>query len=106
MNSVGVATGSGAGMALAHCIVDGHTPADLQEADPKRFPDGMCSVKVLSERVPEVLGKHYEITFPGHQRPTSRGLKELKFFIIQLLKLPESLSGRCAYLLSEKQAGS
>ena len=76
MNSVGVATGSGAGMALAHCIVNGHTPADLPEADPKRFPDGMCSVKVLSERVPEVLGKHYEITFPGRQWKTSRGIRD------------------------------
>ena len=31
MNSVGVATGGGAGMALAHCIIHGHTPTDLQE---------------------------------------------------------------------------
>ena len=37
MNSV-VATGGGAGMALAHCIVHGHAPMDLHEADPKRFP--------------------------------------------------------------------
>ena len=37
MNSVGVATGGGAGMALAHCIQHGHTPVDLHEADPKRF---------------------------------------------------------------------
>ena len=76
MNSVGVATGSGAGMALAHCIIHGRTPMDLPEADPKRFPDEMCSIKVLSERVPEVLGKHYEITFPGRQWKTSRGLRE------------------------------
>ena len=76
MNSVGVATGSGAGMALAHCIIHGRTPMDLPEADPKRFPDEMCSIQVLSERVPEVLGKHYEITFPGRQWKTSRGLRE------------------------------
>ena len=76
MNFVGVATGSGAGMALAHCIIHGRTPMNLQEADPKRFPDEMCSIKVLSERVPEVLGKHYEITFPGRQWKTSRGLRE------------------------------
>ena len=35
MNSVGVATGGGAGMALAHCIIHGHTPMDLHEVDPK-----------------------------------------------------------------------
>jgi len=39
MNSVGVATGGGAGMALAHCILNGAPPADLYEADPKRFAD-------------------------------------------------------------------
>ncbi len=75
MNSVGVATGGGAGMALAHCIVNGRTPTDLQEADPKRFPDVFNDVAALSERVPEVLGKHYEIAYPGRQMDTSRNLR-------------------------------
>ncbi len=75
MNSVGVATGGGAGMALAHCIVHGHTPMDLHEADPKRFPACFNSAAALAERVPEVLGKHYEITWPGRQWATSRGLR-------------------------------
>ena len=77
MNSVGVATGGGAGMALAHCIVHGHPPMDLHEADPKRFPSCFHSVAALAERVPEVLGKHYEITYPGRQWSTSRGLRPL-----------------------------
>ena len=51
-----------AGMALAHCIQQGHTPVDLHEADPKRFPSVINSVKALTAHVPEVLGKHYEIT--------------------------------------------
>jgi len=75
MNSVGVATGGGAGMALAHCIIHGHTPTDLHEADPKRFPDCFNSVAALSERVPEILGKHYAITYPGVQLDSARGLK-------------------------------
>lgn len=74
MNSVGIATGGGAGMALAHCIIQGHTPTDLHEADPKRFPPCFNSVQVLSERVPEVLGQHYAITFPGLQAKTARDL--------------------------------
>ena len=77
MNSVGVATGGGAGMALAHCIVHGHTPMDLQEADPTRFPSCFNSAAALAARVPEVLGKHYEITYPGRQWATSRGLRPL-----------------------------
>jgi len=76
MNSVGVATGGGAGMALAHCIQHGHTPTDLNEVDPKRFAPEFNSVNALTTRVPEVLGKHYEITYPGRQWSTSRDLKK------------------------------
>ena len=75
MNSVGVATGGGAGMALAHCIVHGHPPTDLHEADPKRFASCFNSAAALAERAPEVLGKHYEITYPARQWATSRGLR-------------------------------
>ena len=76
MNSVGVATGGGAGMTLAHCIVHGAMPMDLHEADPKRFPDCFNSVEALTARVPEVLGKHYEISFPCRQWASARMLKE------------------------------
>lgn len=75
MNSMGVASGGGAGMALAHCIVRGHTPTDLHEADPKRFPDCYNSVAALTERAPEVLGKHYEITYPGRSYGSARNLR-------------------------------
>jgi 4-methylaminobutanoate oxidase (formaldehyde-forming) len=75
MNSVGVATGGGAGMALAHCIQHGYTSVDLNEADPKRFPGEFNSVEALSARVPEVLGKHYEITYPGRQWSSGRHLR-------------------------------
>jgi glycine cleavage system aminomethyltransferase T/glycine/D-amino acid oxidase-like deaminating enzyme len=76
MNSVGVATGGGAGMALAHCIMHGHTPTDLHEADPKRFPACFSSVAALTERVPEILGKHYAIHYPGVQWQTARNLRK------------------------------
>lgn len=75
MNSVGVATGGGAGMALAHCIVHGATPTDLHEADPKRFAPSWNSAEALTARVPEVLGKHYEITYPSRQWSSARNLR-------------------------------
>ena len=75
MNSMGVASGGGAGMALAHCIVHGHTPADLIETDAKRFPDCLNSVEALTARIPEVLGKHYEISYPGRQWQSARDLR-------------------------------
>ena len=77
MNSVGVASGGGAGMALAHCIEHGHPPADLLEADPKRFPPEFHSLRALTARVPEVLGKHYEITYPGRQWESGRRLAQV-----------------------------
>lgn len=75
MNSVGVATGGGAGMALAHAVIHGATPKDLYEADPKRFASSFNSVEALTARVPEVLGKHYEITYPSRQWSSTRGLR-------------------------------
>lgn len=77
MNSVGVATGGGAGMALAHTILTGSPPMDLHEVDPKRFASALNHVDILAARVPEILGKHYEITYPGRQWTTSRNLKYL-----------------------------
>ncbi len=76
MNSVGVATAGGAGMALAHWIVNGAPPADLGEVEPNRFPACLNSVAALTDRAPEVLGKHYEITYPGRQWRTARGLRQ------------------------------
>jgi len=80
MNSVGVASAGGAGMALAHCIEHGHTPVDLSEVDPKRFPDAFNSAQLLTERVPEVLGKHYEITYPGRQWDSARNIRQFALY--------------------------
>lgn len=77
MNSVGVATGGGAGMALARMIVDGHPPMDLSEVDPKRFPACFNSAKLLAERAPQVLGEHYAIVYPGYQWSTARNQRTL-----------------------------
>ena len=75
MNSVGVATGGGAGKALADAIVDGHLPVDLHEVEPSRFDPAWNHAEALAARAPEVLGKHYEITYPGRQWATARALR-------------------------------
>lgn len=77
MNSVGMASGGGAGMNLAHAIVHGHTAYDLSEADAKRFAPIFNSVEHLMARAPEILGTHYEIAYPGKQRDTARDLRKL-----------------------------
>ncbi len=76
MNSVGIATGGGAGWALAQWIREGAAPFDLNEVDPKRFPAVQNRLDTLMERAPEVLGKHYAIAYPGHQWETARGLRK------------------------------
>ncbi|MEM9145536.1 MAG: FAD-dependent oxidoreductase [Pseudomonadota bacterium] len=77
MNSVGIASGGGAGMNLAHCILHGHTAMDLAEADAQRFAPVFDRVEHLMARAPEILGTHYEIAYPGRQLKTARGLRPL-----------------------------
>ena len=77
MNSVGIACGGGAGMNLAHAIVHGHTAYDLSEAEANRFAPQFDSVEHLMARAPEVLGRHYEIAYPGLQPATARNLRRL-----------------------------
>ena len=77
LNSVGIASGGGAGMNLAHCIVHGRTAYDLGEADAKRFAPVFNSLDHLMARAPEILGTHYEIAYPGRQLSTARNLRAL-----------------------------
>lgn len=77
MNSVGIASGGGAGMNLAHAIVHGRTAYDLSEADAKRFAPVFNDVEHLMARAPEILGTHYEIAYPGKQLKTARNLRRL-----------------------------
>ncbi len=77
MNSVGIASGGGAGMNLAHCIVHGHTAYDLGETDAKRFAPVFNRIEHLMARAPEILGTHYEIAYPGRQLATARDLRKM-----------------------------
>lgn len=77
MNSVGIASGGGAGMNLAHCIVHGHTAYDLGETDAKRFAPVFNRIEHLMARAPEILGTHYEIAYPVRQLSTARDLRKM-----------------------------
>ena len=77
INSVGIASGGGAGMNLAHAIVHGRTVYDLGETYAKRFAPVFNSLKHLMSRAPETLGTHYEIAYPGRQWATARDLRAL-----------------------------
>lgn len=81
MNSVGMASGGGAGMNLANCIVHGCTAYDLGEADAKRFAPVFNNLEHLMARAPEILGTHYEISYPGRQLNTARNLRTLPLHV-------------------------
>ena len=75
MNSVGIASGGGAGRALAEWIVEGRPTMDLWEVDARRFAPFQGNLKALHERIPEELGLHYAVSFPGRRPETVRGLR-------------------------------
>ena len=75
MNSVGVASSGGAGLAVAEYVASGRPPFDLTATDPKRFGPEWNDARALAERIPEVLGRHYEISYPARQWSTARGLR-------------------------------
>lgn len=72
MNSTGIALAGGVGRALAEWMIEGAPTMDLIEADVRRFAPGLDALSALHERIPEVLGKHYEITYPGLHPQTVR----------------------------------
>ena len=73
MNSTGIALAGGVGKALSEWMIAGEPTMDLLEADIRRFTPQQNVLTALHERIPEVLGKHYEITYPGTQMQTARG---------------------------------
>ncbi|MEK9753321.1 MAG: FAD-dependent oxidoreductase, partial [Rhodospirillaceae bacterium] len=75
MNSVGVASGGGAGRALAEWIVEGRPTMDLSEVDARRFAPFQGNLKALHERIPEELGLHYAVSYPGRRPATARALR-------------------------------
>lgn len=73
MNSTGIALAGGAGRALAEWMIAGDATMDLNEADIRRFAPQLNVLGALSARIPEVLGKHYEIAYPGRSMASARG---------------------------------
>ncbi|MFZ5854401.1 MAG: GcvT family protein [Chloroflexota bacterium] len=74
-NSVGFASGGGAGRAVADWIVDGHPPMDLWEVDIRRFMPFQRNRRYLYQRTTETLGLLYEMHWPFRQMTTSRNIR-------------------------------
>ncbi|WP_420583923.1 GcvT family protein [Ruegeria sp.] len=73
MNSTGIALAGGAGKAMAEWIIAGGPTMELNEADIRRFGPEMNVLGALESRIPEVLGRHYDIAYPGRSMDSARG---------------------------------
>ncbi|MEO1746855.1 MAG: FAD-dependent oxidoreductase, partial [Pseudomonadota bacterium] len=74
-NSIGIQSSGGAGMALAHWIVEGHPPFDLSDVDIRRMQPFMSNKTYVYERARETLGLLYADHFPFRQKDTARGIR-------------------------------
>ncbi len=74
-NSIGIVSSGGAGMALAHWIVEGEPPFDLWEVDIRRAQPFQRNRRYLRERVTETLGLLYADHWPYRQVETARGVR-------------------------------
>lgn len=74
-NSIGIISSGGAGMALAHWIVEGHAPFDLWDVDIRRAQPFQRNRRYLRERVSETLGLLYADHYPYRQVATARGIR-------------------------------
>ncbi|MFM2366273.1 MAG: hypothetical protein RIR95_881, partial [Pseudomonadota bacterium] len=75
-NAFGIASGGGAGMALAEWAIKGEAPYDLWPVDIRRFGKVHQSTDWVRTRTLEAYGKHYTIAWPSEEmqsaRPTRR----------------------------------
>src|SRR5829696_8041930 len=74
-NSIGIASGGGAGKALAEWIIGGEPPLDLWPVDIRRFARFHDNDRFLTERVSEVLGLHYMMPWPNRELLSARPLR-------------------------------
>lgn len=79
-NSIGIQSGGGAGMALAHWIVEGEAPLDLWDVDIRRLQPHMSRKSFLVPRVSEALGLLYAMHWPYRQFESSRNVRQTAFY--------------------------
>ncbi len=71
-NSMGIASGGGAGKALAEWIVQGEPTLDLWPVDIRRFARFNGNESWLPDRIKEVLGLHYKMPWPNRELESAR----------------------------------
>ena len=71
-NAFGIASGGGAGMALAEWVHKGEPPFDLWAADIRRFRRPHFDTDWVRTRTVEAYGKHYAMAWPHEEYTSAR----------------------------------
>jgi len=71
-NAYGIASGGGAGMALAEWVTNGAPPFDLWPVDIRRFGQPHRDINWVRSRTLEAYGKHYTMAWPSEEHATGR----------------------------------
>jgi glycine cleavage system aminomethyltransferase T/glycine/D-amino acid oxidase-like deaminating enzyme len=74
-NSIGIASGAGAGRAVAEWIVGGEPPMDLWDVDIRRMAPFQANPRYLRDRTVEMVGALYALHWPYLQPATARGVR-------------------------------
>ena len=83
-NAFGIASGGGAGMALAEWVAKGEQPFDLWPADIRRFGRPHADPDWVRTRTLEAYGKHYTMAWPQEEHSSARPCRRSPLY--QLLK--------------------
>ena len=76
MNSLGILSGGGVGMVMAHWITEGLPPMDMWSVDLRRAHAWQDNDRYLQDRMVESLGIGYQDHWPYRQWTTARGVKK------------------------------
>ncbi len=74
-NAFGIASGGGAGMALAEWVAKGEPPYDLWPVDIRRFGPNHRSTAWVRTRTLEAYGRHYAMAWPHEEYASGRPLR-------------------------------
>jgi 4-methylaminobutanoate oxidase (formaldehyde-forming) len=75
-NSLGILSGGGAGLVMAHWIVHGHPPMDVWSVNIRRTHAWQTNKNYLKDRIVETLGVGYQEHWPFRQWETARNIKK------------------------------
>ena len=75
-NSLGILSGGGAGMVMAHWIAEGHPPMDVWSVNLRRMHRWQSNPLYLRDRTVETLGIGYQDHWPNRQWSTARNVKQ------------------------------